>query len=122
MAPGERREANDGREPDREPAAIPSLRRAPGYPAIRVAALILLLVSLVHLFTNAAVAVVSSSFTTRSSAHLERQVARVREQIKADEARLDAEGTRVAHALAAAPGSARERFFRIVSERGHAPQ
>ena len=120
MAPGERREARDGREPDPPSTAVLSLRTAFSHPAIRVAGLILVLVGLVHLFTNTAVAVVSSSFATRSATHLEREVARFRKQITADEARLDAEAVRVAHALAATPGPSRERFFRIVSQRGHA--
>ena len=118
MAPGERREANDEREPD--PPAVPGAPRALfSQPAVRIAGLFLLLVGLVHLITYVAIAVVGSSFAARSSMHLERQVARFRAQITADEARLDAEAARVAHAIAATPAPSRERLFRIVSN-GHA--
>src|SRR5258707_201231 len=118
MAPGERREASEERDPG-PPAAPRSPRARFSQPAVRIAGLFLLLVGLVHLITYAALAVVGSSFAARSSMHLEREVVRFRKQITADEARLDAEAARVASAIAATPAASRERLFRIVSH-GHA--
>src|SRR5258708_32154540 len=118
MAPGERREASEERDPD-SPAVPRSPRAFFGLPAVRIAGLFLLLAGLVHLITNAAIAVVGSSFAARSSMHLEREVARFRKQITADEARLDAEAAHVAGAIVAMPGASREGLFRIISQ-GHA--
>ncbi len=118
MAPGERREASEERDPD-SPAVPRSPRAFFSLPAVRIAGLFLLLAGLVHLITNAAIAVVGSSFAARSSMHLEREVARFRKQITADEARLDAEAAHVAGAIVAMPGASREGLFRIISQ-GHA--
>src|SRR5258708_13866056 len=121
MAPGERREASEERETDPGPAAAPrSPRPLFSEPAVRIAGLFLLLVGLVHLITYAAIAVVGSSFAARSSMHLEREVARFRKQITADEPRLDAEAAHVAGAIVARPGASRDGPFRIISQ-GHAP-
>src|SRR5258707_802723 len=110
----ERPAASEGQEPG--PPATPRHHRGlVNHPATRLGILFLVLVGLVYLVTYTAIRVISSSFATRSARHLEREVARFREQIAADEAQLDTEAGHVVHELATTPNITRTRLFQIVS-------
>src|SRR5258708_29698728 len=87
------------------------------HPSVRVAVLFLLLYALVHFVTLGAVAVVGSSFASRSSLHLDREVAHFRAQIAEDEVELDAAAEHVARAIAATPNANRRQLFRILQPR-----
>src|SRR5258706_9981939 len=86
-------------------------------PAVRVALLFLLLYALVYFVTLGAVAVVGSSFTSRSSLHLDREVAHIRGQIAEDEVELDAEAEHVARTIATTPNANRRQLFTILQPR-----
>src|SRR5580765_316511 len=81
------------------------------HPSVRVALLFLVLYATVYFVTRGAAAVVGSSFASRSSLHLDREVAHIRGQIAGDEAELDAEAERVARAIAARPNPTRRQLF-----------
>src|SRR5260221_6575451 len=87
------------------------------HAAVRVALLILVLYALVYFVTLGAVSVVSSSFASRSSLHLDREVAHFRAQITEDERELDAEAERVARNIDAAANASRRQLFLIVQPR-----
>ncbi len=90
------------------------------HPCLRVAALFLLVYGVVHLLTLGAIALVSSSFTARSTLHVEREVARIRKQIATDEAELDAMAAHAARSIAATPNANRRQLFRFVTPPGDA--
>src|SRR4051794_7248484 len=88
------------------------------HSCLRVAALFILVYGAVHLLTLGAIALVSSSFSGRSTLHVEREVARIRKQIADDEVALDAMAERAARTIAANPNATRRQLFQFVTQPG----
>ena len=80
----------------------------------RIAALLLVLISIIHLTTDFAVRNVTSSFATRSKLHLDREVERVRRDILSIEAERDATAARVAATIERRPVATRDQLFRVL--------
>ncbi len=81
---------------------------------IRTAALFLIVVVLIHCVTLVASARAGSSFTWRSTLHVDREVQRVRSEIAAIESELDASNSRLAGAIEKQPGLSRAQSFDLL--------
>ncbi len=82
--------------------------------AARAAAVFLLLAGGAWLTTHVIVSGIEAEFSVRSSRHIEREVQRVRSEIAATEAKLDAAVGRVAKKLTAQPAATREAMFAML--------
>ena len=91
--------------------------------AIRIAALFLFLAGGAWIVTRILVARASANFATRSAAHLDSEVQRIRADIAANESALDASVAHVAQRLADNPSASREEMFAFLrSEIGSHPR
>jgi signal transduction histidine kinase len=87
----------------------------------RAAAFVLLCVALTDCATVVLTNRVNASFATRSAVHVDREVARIRQQIRATENELDARLDAMAPRLAGVPPSARRRIFLILRQELRSP-